>query len=145
MAGPRKTRRRIRKMLPRIQTTKMPEHFALGHGQIDPGNLGAKAVPPGQSGLELRAASSTVVDRKRPGRSGGRIGHREITQHDTISVIGAGPAGLVCAISLARAGRLVVLHEQHKEVGHRFHGDFPFIRAPRNIDRDCVRHQGNQP
>ena len=42
----------------------------------------------------------------------------------SITVVGAGPAGLACAIALARSGRDVVVRERHAEVGHRFHGDF---------------------
>src|SRR5581483_9370138 len=41
-----------------------------------------------------------------------------------VSIVGAGPAGLACAIALARAGYDVVVHEQRDRVGGRFHGDF---------------------
>jgi flavin-dependent dehydrogenase len=41
-----------------------------------------------------------------------------------VEIAGAGPAGLTAAITLARAGRRVVVHEMHKEVGYRFGGDF---------------------
>ena len=46
---------------------------------------------------------------------------------EAISVIGAGPAGLVAAINLAKAGFAVTLHEAASRVGHRFHGDFQGI------------------
>lgn len=44
-----------------------------------------------------------------------------------IDVVGAGPAGLVAAINLAKAGFAVTLHEAAPGVGHRFHGDFQGI------------------
>ena len=46
---------------------------------------------------------------------------------ETIDVIGAGPAGLVAAINLAKGGFAVTLHESAPSVGHRFHGDFQGI------------------
>ncbi len=49
---------------------------------------------------------------------------RDEPTEDVITVAGAGPAGLVCAIVLARSGRKVVVREWHKTVGARFHGDF---------------------
>ena len=41
-----------------------------------------------------------------------------------VTVVGAGPAGLACAIALARGGRRVTVREWHAGVGSRFHGDF---------------------
>lgn len=41
-----------------------------------------------------------------------------------VEIAGAGPAGLVAAIMLAKAGRKVTVHEARKEVGLRFGGDF---------------------
>lgn len=46
------------------------------------------------------------------------------SKNDPIQIAGAGPAGLAAAITLARAGREVIMHETHAEVGHRFQGDF---------------------
>ncbi|MAN98972.1 MAG: hypothetical protein CMN16_07755, partial [Roseovarius sp.] len=45
-------------------------------------------------------------------------------EDNTIEIVGAGPAGLVCAIVLAKANRRVVVREWHEDVGHRFHDDF---------------------
>ncbi len=49
---------------------------------------------------------------------------RPEAKQGTIEIVGAGPAGLVCAIVLAKANRRVVVREWHQDVGHRFHGDF---------------------
>lgn len=49
---------------------------------------------------------------------------KNIHQDVPIQIAGAGPAGLTAAITLAHAGRQVVVHEMQSEVGHRFGGDF---------------------
>lgn len=41
-----------------------------------------------------------------------------------VEIAGAGPAGLAAAITLAHAGREVIVYETQKEVGHRFGRDF---------------------
>ncbi len=41
----------------------------------------------------------------------------------SITISGAGPAGLAAAITAGRAGASVTVHEQHQGIGHRFHGD----------------------
>jgi len=41
-----------------------------------------------------------------------------------LHIVGAGPAGLACAIVLARGGRSVVVHDRRKQSGARFHNDF---------------------
>ena len=41
-----------------------------------------------------------------------------------IEVVGAGPSGLVAAITLAHHGYRVVVYEERADVGRRFHGDF---------------------
>src|SRR5215211_9091382 len=45
----------------------------------------------------------------------------------TIRILGAGPAGLTAAITLARAGRSVTVYERASDVGTRHHGDYEAI------------------
>ena len=47
-----------------------------------------------------------------------------MSPNEPVTIVGAGLAGLACAIVLARAGRPVIVREWHKTVGSRFHGDF---------------------
>jgi len=44
-----------------------------------------------------------------------------------IEIVGAGPAGLVAALSLRKAGLRVRVYEERDDVGHRFNGDFQGI------------------
>ncbi len=46
-----------------------------------------------------------------------------IARDQVIQIAGAGPAGLAAAITLARAGRRVIVYEAQREVGYRFQGD----------------------
>tara|TARA_R110002051_G_scaffold26789_9_gene64856 strand:- start:7851 stop:9032 length:1182 start_codon:yes stop_codon:yes gene_type:complete len=47
-----------------------------------------------------------------------------LSPDEPVTVVGAGVAGLACAILLARAGQSVIVREWHNTVGSRFHGDF---------------------
>jgi len=44
-------------------------------------------------------------------------------KNSVVEIAGAGPAGLAAAITLARAGRPVIVHEAQAEVGYRFKRD----------------------
>ncbi|MGE5522868.1 MAG: NAD(P)/FAD-dependent oxidoreductase, partial [Rhodospirillaceae bacterium] len=57
----------------------------------------------------------------------GDVSVNRMTAEDTIQVAGAGPAGLAAAITLARAGRRVVVHEAQRTVGYRFQRDLQGI------------------
>jgi flavin-dependent dehydrogenase len=47
----------------------------------------------------------------------------KMMREERVQIAGAGPAGLVAAITLARAGRSVIVHEIHSQVGYRFGRD----------------------
>jgi flavin-dependent dehydrogenase len=49
------------------------------------------------------------------------------TVGEAIHIVGAGPAGLAAALTVARAGRQAVVHELRQDVGSRFHGDLQGI------------------
>ena len=42
----------------------------------------------------------------------------------TVNIVGAGPAGLAAALTVAKAGGRAILSERQTDVGRRFHGDF---------------------
>lgn len=46
-----------------------------------------------------------------------------------IIIAGAGPSGLTAAITLARAGRNVEVHEAKSDVGSRFIGDLQIMES----------------
>lgn len=48
----------------------------------------------------------------------------DLSPDEPVTIVGAGLAGLACAIVLARAGRPVIVREWHETVGSRFHGDY---------------------
>jgi len=48
---------------------------------------------------------------------------KKIDSNEVIQIAGAGPSGLAAAITLAKAGRQVQVHEAKKEVGFRFKSD----------------------
>ncbi|HEV7921549.1 MAG TPA: NAD(P)/FAD-dependent oxidoreductase [Thermoanaerobaculia bacterium] len=52
-----------------------------------------------------------------------------MTQGRLIRIAGAGPSGLAAAISLARGGRAVEVHEAKPDVGTRFIGDLQIIES----------------
>ena len=61
-----------------------------------------------------------------------------------IEIAGAGPAGLAAAITLAKAGQKVLIHETHNEVGYRFAGDFQGLdnwTSPKDV-LDVFTEQG---
>ncbi len=61
-----------------------------------------------------------------------------------IEIVGAGPAGLVAAITLRQAGFRVRVYEEHQEVGHRFNGDFQGIEnwSEKDDVLDQLRQKG---
>lgn len=57
-----------------------------------------------------------------------------VARDEVIEIAGAGPAGLAAAITLARAGRRVIVHEAQREVGFRFQGD---LQGLENWTTEC--------
>ncbi|VAX05172.1 hypothetical protein MNBD_GAMMA19-214 [hydrothermal vent metagenome] len=61
-----------------------------------------------------------------------------------MQIVGAGPAGLAAAITLAKAGRAVVVHEAKPSVGHRFQGDLQGLEnwSDKQDVLETLRRQG---
>ena len=69
------------------------------------------------------------------------------TAGEAIHIVGAGPAGLAAALTVARAGRRAIVHEQRQDVGSRFHGDLQGIEnwTTRDDVLDELRATGIDP
>lgn len=62
--------------------------------------------------------------------------------HDPVRIVGAGPAGLAAAITLARAGRAVEVYERRGTVGGRFRGDLQAVENwsdPEDVAAELAR------
>lgn len=69
-------------------------------------------------------AMGAAVKTVRPNKLGtGDMNSARAAASAPVEVVGAGPAGLAAAITLARGGRHVIVHEAQREVGHRFARD----------------------
>jgi flavin-dependent dehydrogenase len=70
-----------------------------------------------------------------------------MTRSATVTIAGAGPAGLTAAINLANSGFRVVVHEQREDVGMRFHDDFQGLENWSRDDDvlDSLREMGVKP
>lgn len=64
----------------------------------------------------------------------------------SIEIAGAGPAGIVAAINLSKAGYDVTVYEENPDAGHRFHGDFQGIENWSSIEdaADLLKRIGIQ-
>jgi len=51
----------------------------------------------------------------------------EASEDRVVHIVGAGPAGLAAAMTVAQAGSHAIIHEQRSDVGGRFHGDLQGI------------------
>lgn len=62
------------------------------------------------------------------------------TRHETIGVVGSGPAGLSCAYHLARLGYAVTVYENAAEAGGMLRLGIPEYRLPRDVlDKQIAR------
>jgi flavin-dependent dehydrogenase len=60
-----------------------------------------------------------------------------------VHIVGAGPAGLSAALAARGCGAVVVVHEKHRDVGARFHGDFQGLENW-SRDEDVLAELGRQ-
>jgi NADPH-dependent glutamate synthase beta subunit-like oxidoreductase len=66
-------------------------------------------------------------------------------RHQTVGVIGSGPAGLSAAYALARLGYPVTIYESNRELGGLLRTGIPAYRLPRNVlddEIDYIRAHG---
>ncbi len=64
-----------------------------------------------------------------------------------VHIVGAGPAGLAAALTVAKAGGRAIVSEQRSDVGRRFHGDFQGLEnwTTRGDVLDELREAGIDP
>ncbi|MBI3076500.1 MAG: FAD-dependent oxidoreductase [Deltaproteobacteria bacterium] len=92
--------------------------------------VGIKAEPVAIAALERFAADRFYALH---GHSRGPLAANPVADPAEVAVIGAGPAGLVCAYDLARRGWQVTVFEQHPVPGGLLWLGIPEYRLPREV------------